>query len=56
MAIGDLAPKLRQQVLPLAVDTPTAPITLPNGFMVLMVCERIAAAAPSPTANASARA
>ena len=48
MAIGDLAPKLRQQVLPLAVNTPTAPITLPNGFMVLMVCAREAAAPPKP--------
>ena len=48
MAIGDLAPKLRQQVLPLAVNTPTAPITLPNGFMVLMVCAREAVAPPKP--------
>ena len=48
MAIGDLAPKLRQQVLPLALNTPTAPITLPNGFMVLMVCAREAAAPPKP--------
>ena len=48
MAIGDLAPKLRQQVLPLAGNTPTAPITLPNGFMVLMVCAREAVAPPKP--------
>lgn len=50
MRIGELAPALRERVAPLKAGQISAPIDLPNGVMIVMVCSRKAPASnlPSP--------
>lgn len=40
LAVGELAPKLRDQVINLPTGSTTAPLQMPTGLMVLMVCAR----------------
>lgn len=50
MRIGELAPALREKVAPLKAGQVSAPVDLPNGVMIVMVCSRKAPASnlPSP--------
>lgn len=49
--IGELAPALREPVANLETGQVSDPIDLPNGVMVIMVCERQAAPSNLPTAE-----
>ncbi|NQW10856.1 MAG: peptidylprolyl isomerase [Alphaproteobacteria bacterium] len=54
-SIGELAPALRGPVADLKTGDASAPIDLPNGVMVVMVCDRQAAPSNLPTAEAIRR-
>lgn len=53
--VGELAPALREPVSDLQTGETSAPIDLPNGVMVVMVCDRKAAPSNLPTAGAIRR-
>lgn len=50
LRVGELAPALREKVAPLKAGQVSAPIDLPNGVMIVMVCSRKAPPSnlPSP--------
>lgn len=50
MRVGELAPAIREKVAPLKAGQVSAPIDLPNGVMIVMVCTRNAPPSnlPSP--------
>lgn len=51
MKLRDLAPILRAPVAALAVGKPSAPVRLPGGFSVLMVCDKVEPTSPLPSAD-----
>jgi peptidyl-prolyl cis-trans isomerase SurA len=38
--VGELAPKLRDKIVDLKPGSASAPIKMPTGLMVLMICDR----------------